>query len=82
MSYSIVAVSLKTESGDSYLFLEKDVFDCQDMICRIHNGMGDELAYVYDWEIEVIGPLNKSSLSNQIGEKRDELQELDQYEAG
>lgn len=82
MSYSIVAVSLKTESGDSYLFLEKDVFDCQDMICRIHNGMGNELAYVYDWEIEVIGPLNKLSLSNQIGEKRDELQELDQYEAG
>lgn len=82
MSYSIVAVSLKTESGDSYLFLEKDVFDVQDMICRIHNGMGDELAYVYDWEIEVIGPLNKTSLSCQLSEKRDELQGLEQYEAG
>lgn len=51
-TYSIVAVSLKTGSGDSYLFLEKDVFDCQDMVCRIHNGMGDELAYVYDWELK------------------------------
>lgn len=78
---SIVAVSLKTESGDSYLFLENDVFDCQDMVCRIHNGMGDELAYVYDWEIEVIGPLNSTSLSCQLGEKRDELQDFDQYEA-
>lgn len=81
MTYSIVAVWLTTESGDNYLFLEQDVFDVQDMVCRIHNGMGDELAYVYDWEIEVIGPMEKSSLSNQIGGKRDELQELDQYEA-
>lgn len=79
---SIVAVWLKTESGDNYLFLEKDVFDVQDMVCRIHNGMGDELAYVYDWEIEIIGPLNRTSLSCQIGEKKDELQDLEQYEAG
>lgn len=80
-NYSIVAVWLKTESGDNYLFLEKDVFDVQDMVCRIHNAMGDELAYVYDWEIEVIGPLNSTSLSCQIGEKKDELRDLEQYEA-
>lgn len=79
--HSIVAVCLKTESGDNYLFLEQDVFDVQDMVCRIHNGMGDELAYVYEWEIEVIGSLNRTSLSCKIAEKRDELQEFDQYEA-
>lgn len=78
---SIVSVWLKTESGDNYLFLEQDVFDVQDMVCRIHNVMGDELAWVYDWEIEVIGPLNRTSLSCQIGEKKDELQDLEQYEA-
>jgi hypothetical protein len=70
---NIVAVWLKTDSGDSYLFLEKDVIDCQDVVHRIHNGMNDEFAYVYDWEIEVIGDLDRASLSSQIRYFKDDL---------
>lgn len=70
---NIVAVWLKTDSFDNYLFLEKDVIDCQDMVSRIHNVMNDEFAYLYDWEIEVIGDLDRTSLSMQICEFKDDL---------
>lgn len=70
---NIVAVWLKTDSCDNYLFLEKDVIDCKDMVSRIHNVMNDEFAYLYDWEIEVIGDLDRTSLSMQICEFKDDL---------
>lgn len=44
----IIAVHLRTESGDSYLFLE-EVSNEAEMLEEI------ELACVYDYDIEVIG---------------------------
>jgi hypothetical protein len=35
--------------------------------------MNDEFAYVYDWEIEVIGDLDRASLSSQIRYFKDDL---------
>lgn len=71
---NIVAVMLKTESGDHYLYLEKDVKDSKDMVSRVMEYMGTEFARVYDWEIEIIGNLQESKLSNLIGNQRDKLQ--------
>lgn len=68
---NIVAVFLKTESGDNYLFLEKDIETCKQMVEIIQSGMGEELGCVYDWEIEIIGDLNKTSLSCNIADRRD-----------
>ena len=72
-SNSVIAVWLRTESCDNYLFLEEDVFDVEDMVCRIYNGLGDELAYVYDWEIQIIGSIVKSELSNAISQKKNDV---------
>lgn len=71
---SIVAVMLKTESGDHYLYLEKDVKDSKDMVSRIMENMDTEFARVYDWDIQIIGTLQESKLSNLIGDRRDKLQ--------
>lgn len=68
-----VAVWLRTESGDNYLFLETDVVNNKDIVDRIEKEMGDELAYVYDWEIEIRGDLVRSSLSNAISNRRNDL---------
>jgi len=56
---NIVAVFLKTESGDNYLFLEKDIETCKQMVDKIHDCMDTELGHVYDWEIEIIGNMDK-----------------------
>tara|TARA_Y100001973_G_scaffold33065_1_gene49741 strand:- start:308 stop:526 length:219 start_codon:yes stop_codon:yes gene_type:complete len=49
------AVSLKTESGDHYLFLyhEEGVGSVVDAVA---SDMGDELAYVYDISVATHGP--------------------------
>ena len=48
-----IAIYLKTESNDPYLFCY-DVTEEQDIkyiINAIANIMGDEMAYVFDWEV-------------------------------
>lgn len=50
----IIAVHLKTESGDGYLFLE-EVSSEMEMLEGIEQELGDELGYVSDYDIEVIG---------------------------
>lgn len=47
----IVAVCLRTESGDSYLSLFTDIQSPQDFVERVEENMGDELEYVYDISI-------------------------------
>lgn len=68
---NIVAVFLKTESGDNYLFLEKDINTAKEMVDKIHDQMDNELGYVYDWEVEIIGHLDESSIHNALGNRRD-----------
>lgn len=45
------AVAMKTESGDLYSFLVEYKEVCEVPI-RIHEWMDEELAYVYDWEVD------------------------------
>lgn len=50
----IIAIYLKTESGDGYHFL-KEVNTEAEMLARIVLAMDTELAHVYDYEISTIG---------------------------
>ena len=48
-----IAIYLKTESNDSYLFCY-DITDQQDIkyaVNAIANIMGEEMGYVFDWEV-------------------------------
>lgn len=75
---NIVAVFLKTESGDNYLFLEKDIETCKQMVDKIHDCMDTELGHVYDCEIEIIGNIRTNDLSNAISNRRDIIQDDEQ----
>lgn len=48
------AVSLKTESGDDYLFLYHE--EGLSVVDAVASDMGDELAYVYDISVKTHGP--------------------------
>lgn len=50
----IIAIYLKTESGDGYHFL-KEVNTETEMLAEIVLSMDMELAHVYDYEISTIG---------------------------
>lgn len=49
---AVVAVNLKIESGDDYLYLFKDVKSPSDFVNKVEAELVDELAYVYDFAIE------------------------------
>lgn len=51
MGVTIVAVYLKTESGDGYLFLYDDVVDPEEFVQLVEDDLGEELAYVTDYEV-------------------------------
>lgn len=51
---AIVAAYLKTESGDGYLFLFDEVIDPEEFVEMIKKDMGEELEYVYSWELNVL----------------------------
>lgn len=44
---SVVAISMRTESGDDYLSLFTGVISPEDFVGRVEENMGNELAYVY-----------------------------------
>ncbi len=51
---SAVAINLKTESGDSYLFcymLQEDS-DLNNAVEDMKDTLQDEISYVYDWDIQ------------------------------
>lgn len=74
---STVACWLVTESMDNYLFLQ-NVMTVKEMVDHIAHALGDELAYVFDWEVHIIGELSKSDFSNLLGATRSKLRdELD-----
>lgn len=68
---TVVAVNLKTESGDSYLYLFKDVSSPEDFVSKVEAELGDELAYVYDFDIESDG--NTQSLNVTLAQYIDNL---------
>ena len=54
MSVTIVSVNLKTESGDSYLFTYDRVDGPEEFVELVEKDLGDELAYVYSFDINVM----------------------------
>lgn len=54
MSVTIVSVSMKTESGDSYLFLYDQVSSPEEFASMLSEEMMDELEYVCDWDVRVL----------------------------
>lgn len=71
----IIAVHLRTESGDSYLFLE-EVTNEAEMLEEIEMVMDEELGCVYHWDIETIGV--KTGVMEQLLRKRiNQLQDED-----
>lgn len=54
MSVTIVSVYLKTESGDGYLFTYDHVDGPEEFVELVEKDLGDELAHVYDVELNVM----------------------------
>jgi hypothetical protein len=52
---TIIAVAMRTESGDDYLSMFTGVVSPQDFVARVENEMGEELAYVYHTKIVADG---------------------------
>jgi len=70
----IIAIHLKTESGDGYLFLE-EVSNEAEMLEGIEQALGDELGYVSEYDIEVIDgdpSVMRHLLSNAIDYAQDD----------
>lgn len=70
----IIAIHLKTESGDGYMFLE-EVSNQMEMLEEIEIAMDGELQHVYDYDIEVIDgsvELMRHCLQNRIEQLQDE----------
>ena len=70
----IIAIHLKTESGDGYLFLE-EVGSEMEMLEGIEQSLGDELGYVCEYDIEVIDgdrSVMRHLLSNAIDQAGEE----------
>lgn len=66
-----VAISLKTESGDSYLFLKDDICVAEEMIDYLRENMGSELAYVSDWNIQILGNMSECFLNDCLADAID-----------
>lgn len=73
---NIVAVSLKTESGDSYQFLKDDICVAEEMVEYIREQLGDEFAYISFWDIAIIGNMSECLLNDCLA---DAIDELDDY---
>jgi hypothetical protein len=50
----IVATHLRTESGDDYLFLFKDMTNPLEYVDTLHNQMRSELGHVYQYDISTL----------------------------
>lgn len=68
----IIAVHLRTESGDSYLFLE-EVSNEAEMLEEIELDMAEELGCVYDWDIKTIDGDN-GIMSRLLSKRIEQLQ--------
>ena len=73
---SIVAISMKTESGDDYLSLYTDIKDSEHFVSRVKEEMGDEFAYVYDFSI-CTDDSTEEALEEALYKKINEVQDND-----
>lgn len=70
---TIVATNLKTESGDSYLYLFKDVSSPEDFVSKVEAELGEELAYVYS--VEVTSDGDNDEFASALNEYIDNLEQ-------
>lgn len=70
----IIAISLKTESGDDYLF-HHEVDNEQEMLDKIRNSMGSELQHVWTKEVSVLGDLNPSLMADILQEEIESMRD-------
>ncbi|MND84990.1 hypothetical protein D3C80_768960 [compost metagenome] len=75
----VVALSMRTESGDDYLFLYTDISSVDDFVERVVEGMGGELAYVYHVEVKT-DCCADGTYSRALQEKIEEVQQLEDGE--
>lgn len=54
MSVTIVSAYLKTESGDGYLLTYDRVDGPEEFVELVEKDLGDELAYVYSFDLNVM----------------------------
>lgn len=54
MSVTIISVYLKSESGDGYLFTYDQVANVDEFVELVEKDLGDELAYCYVENINVL----------------------------
>lgn len=59
----IIATSLRTESGDDYLFLFKDITNPDEYVHAIENQMRDELGWVYSHSINILDSSSKVQIA-------------------
>lgn len=77
MSVTIAAVSIKTESGDDYLFLHDELSSPDELVELIERSMGDELAYAWSIDIECLYG-DCEAYGKALRNRRDELAEGDE----
>lgn len=71
---NIVAVNLKTESGDNYLILKDDICVPGEMVDHIRKILGTEFPHVWSIDIQIIGAMNTDAVRNAI---RDAIDYID-----
>lgn len=76
MTVTIVSVSMKTESGDDYLFTYDRVEDPEEFVELVEKDLGGELAYVWSFDLNVMySRIEKcefeDALRNRIAEMED-----------
>lgn len=77
MSVTIAAVSIKTESGDDYLFLHDELSSPDELVELIERSMGDELAYAWDITVQCLYG-DCEAYGKALRNRRDELSEGDE----
>lgn len=77
MSVTIAAVSLKTESGDDYLFLYDELDSPSELVELIEGSMGEELAYAWDITVQCLYG-DCEEYGKALRQRRDELAEGDE----
>ena len=76
MSITIVSVSMKTESGDDYLFTYDHVDGPEEFVELVEQDLGGELAYVCNFDINVLySRIEKYEFEDALGNRIAEMED-------
>lgn len=76
MSVTIVAVNLKTESGDDYLYLYDELGSPDELVELVEHSMGSELAHAWSIDVRCLYG-DEEAYGQALRDRRDELMEAD-----